>query len=43
VRGHRILHHPHLSPLNLQEGRGGHAKAWQVKRLLEAARTARHA
>lgn len=43
VRGHRILRHPLLSPLNLQEGRGGHAKAWQVKRLLEAAGTARHA
>jgi hypothetical protein len=43
VRGHRILHHPHLSPLNLQEGRAGRAKAWQVKRLLEAARAAGHA
>jgi hypothetical protein len=43
VRGHRILRHPSLSPLNLQEGRGGHAKAWQVKRLLEAAMTSRHA
>jgi hypothetical protein len=43
VRGHRILRHPHLSPLSLQEGRGGRAKAWQVKRLLEAARAERHA
>ena len=37
VRGHRIFRHPTMSPLNLQEGRGGHAKAWQVKRLVKAA------
>ena len=43
VRGHRILRHPLLSAMNLQEGRGGHAKAWQVRRLVEAARRSHHA
>lgn len=43
VRGHRIFRHPRLSPLNLQETGDGRAKAWQVRRLVEAARTLRHA
>jgi len=43
VRGHRILRHPHLSPLNLQEGAGGHAKVYQVRRMLRAAKGGSHA
>ena len=43
VRGHRIFRHPLLSPLNLQEGRDGHAKAWQVKRMLQASKAHFHA
>jgi len=43
VRGHRIFRHPLLSPLNLQVGRDGHAKAWQVRRMLQASRTRPHA
>jgi hypothetical protein len=43
VRGHRIFRHPLLSPLNLQEGRGGLAKAWQVRCMLAASRTRAHA
>jgi hypothetical protein len=43
VRGHRIFRHPLLSPLNLQVGRDGHAKAWQVKRMLQASRARFHA
>ena len=39
VRGHRIFRHPVLSPLNLQQGRDGQAKAWQVRRMLVAARS----
>ena len=42
VRGHRIFRHPRLSAFNLQETRDGRAKVWQVRRLLEAARTLRH-
>ena len=38
VRGHRIFRHPVSSPLNLQQGRTGRAKAWQVRRMLVAAR-----
>ena len=38
VRGHRIYRHPVSSPLNLQQGRDGRAKAWQVRRMLLAAR-----
>ena len=38
VRGHRVFRHPVLSPLNLQESRDGRAKAWQVRRMLVAAR-----
>jgi hypothetical protein len=38
VRGHRVLRHPLLSPLNLQASADGHAKAYQVRRLLEASR-----
>jgi hypothetical protein len=43
VRGHRIFRHPVLEPLSLQQSRDGLAKAWQVKRMLLAARGARHA
>lgn len=43
VRGHRIFRHPRLSVFNLQDTRDGRAKAWQVCRLVEAARTLRHA
>ena len=43
VRGHRIYRHPVLSPLNLQQGRDGHAKAWQVRRMLVAAKSVPHA
>jgi hypothetical protein len=43
VRTHRIFRHPVLSPLNLQEGPGGHAKAFQVKRMLRAAKGGSHA
>jgi hypothetical protein len=43
VRGHRILRHPVLACFSLQEGPDGQAKAWQVRRLLEAARELRHA
>ena len=39
VRGHRILRHPELSPLNLQADRDGRAKAYQVRRLIAASRT----
>ena len=42
VRGHRIFRHPRLSPFNLQDAGDGRAKAWQVRRLVEAARTLRH-
>jgi hypothetical protein len=35
VRGHRILHHAAAVALNLQAGRNGYAKAYQVRRLLE--------
>jgi hypothetical protein len=38
VRAHRIFRHPLLSPLNLQESRDGLAKAWQVRRMLLAAK-----
>ena len=38
VRGHRVFRHPVLSPLNLQASGNGHAKAYQVRRLLEASR-----
>jgi len=38
VRGHRVLRHPVLGPLNLQHARDGHAKAYQVRRMLEAAK-----
>ena len=38
VRTHRIFRHPVVSPLNLQEGRDGLAKAWQVRRMLLAAK-----
>jgi len=39
VRGHRVFRHPLLSPLNLQLGQHGRAKAWQVRRMLLAARS----
>jgi len=42
VRGHRIFRHPSLSPFNLQDSGAGRVKAWQVRRLVEAARTLRH-
>ena len=42
VRGHRIFRHPHLSPFNLQDAGAGRVKVWQVRRLVEAARTLRH-
>ena len=35
VRGHRILRHAAAVALNLQAGRNGYAKAYQVRRLLE--------
>ena len=38
ARRHRIFRHPVLSPLNLQEAPGGLAKAWQVRRMLLAAK-----
>jgi len=38
VRGHRILRHPVALALNLQTGRDGYAKAYQVRRLLEVSR-----
>ena len=43
VRGHRIFRHPLLSPFSLQEGRNGHAKAWQVRHMLQAAPETRRA
>jgi len=43
VRGHRIFRHPNLSAFNLQDAGGGRVKVWQVRRLVEAARTLRHA
>ena len=43
VRGHRIFRHPGLSAFNLQDTRDGRAKAWQVRRLVDAARKLRHA
>jgi hypothetical protein len=43
VHGHRIFRHALLSPLNLQQGRDGHAKAWQVKRMLQASKARLHA
>jgi len=43
VRTHRIFRHPRLSPLNLQEGPGGRAKAYQVRRMLRAAKGGGHA
>ena len=39
VRGHRVFRHPLFSPLNLQLGQDGRAKAWQVRRMLVAARS----
>jgi len=38
VRGHRILRHAAAVALNLQAGRDGHAKAYQVRRMLEVSR-----
>ena len=38
VRGHRILRHPAAIVLNLQAGRQGYAKAYQVRRMLEVSR-----
>ncbi len=38
VRGHRIFRHPLSSPLSLQQGQDGFAKAWQVRRMLLAAK-----
>ena len=38
VRGHRIFRHATLSAFSLQEGRDGRAKAYQVRRMLEAAK-----
>jgi hypothetical protein len=43
VRGHRVFRHPLLSPLNLQETRGGLAKAYQVRLMLRAAKGGAHA
>jgi hypothetical protein len=43
ARAHRIFRHPVLSPLNLQEAPGGLAKAWQVRRMLLAAKDEPHA
>ena len=40
VRGHRIFRHASFAPLNLQEGAHGRAKAYQVRRLLRAAKDA---
>ena len=36
VRGQRIFRHAAVGPLNLQQGRHGCAKAYQVKRMLRA-------
>jgi len=38
VRGHRILRHAAAVTLNLQAGRDGYAKAYQVRRMLEVSR-----
>jgi hypothetical protein len=38
VRGHRIFRHAMLSAFSLQEGPNGRAKAYQVRRMLEAAK-----
>jgi len=38
VRGHRILRHAAAVALNLQAGRHGYAKAYQVRRMLEVSR-----
>jgi predicted RNA binding protein YcfA (HicA-like mRNA interferase family) len=38
VRGHRILRHAAAVALNLQAGRDGYAKAYQVRRMLEVSR-----
>ncbi|HJQ84290.1 MAG TPA: type II toxin-antitoxin system HicA family toxin [Candidatus Binatia bacterium] len=43
VGGHRVFRHPQLAAFNLQQNRDGRAKAWQVRRLVEAARALRHA
>ena len=38
VRGHRILRHAAAVALNLQAGRDGYDKAYQVRRMLEVSR-----
>ena len=38
ARGHRILRHAVAIALNLQAGPDGHAKAYQVRRMLEVSR-----
>jgi hypothetical protein len=43
VRGHWIFRHPRLSAFNLQDAGAGRVKVWQIRRLVEAARTLRHA
>ena len=43
VRGHRIFHHAALSAFSLQKGPNGRAKAYQVRRMLEAAKARAHA
>ena len=43
ARAHRIFRHPVVNPLNLQESHGGFAKAWQVRRMLLAAKRSPHA
>jgi hypothetical protein len=42
VRGHRVFRHAVLSPLNLQESRGGHAKVYQVRRMLQLSKGLGH-
>ena len=42
VRGHRIFRHSKLSAFSLQEGADGRAKAYQVRRMLEAAKGRPH-
>ena len=43
MRGHRIFRHAALSAFSLQEGPNGRAKAYQVRRMLEAAKARAHA
>jgi len=42
VRGHRIFRHATLSAFSLQEGADGRAKAYQVRRMLEATKGRPH-